>query len=120
MPFGFPSHQGLIAPLWRIWPDRFNVLALWVGTVVPDVVDGFENIAIRGQFQQWIGHSLVGATAVGVPVGLLLTSGVRVSTRRIVNMPHSGRVRGTGRRGLQPRAPHKVRCCRAAESGDAP
>ena len=98
VPLGFPSHQGLIAPLWRIWPVHFSVLALWVGTVVPDVVDGFLSIAIRGHFQQWIGHSLVGATAVGVPVGLVLTLAVRLSTRRLANMPHAGRFRNTVQR----------------------
>ena len=98
MPFGFPSHQGLIAPLWRNWPDRFSVLGLWVGAIVPDVVDGFENIAVRGYFQQWIGHSLIGASAIGVPVGLVLTWVVRRSARGFATTRGSGTVRDTVRR----------------------
>ena len=82
MPLGFPSHQGLLAPLWRRWPASFSVLALWVGAIVPDVVDGAENIAVRGRFEQWIGHTLLGATVVGVPVGLLLTAAGRRAARR--------------------------------------
>ena len=93
MPFGFPSHQGLIAPLWRNWPNRFSVLGLWVGAIVPDVVDGMENIAVRGYFQQWIGHSLIGASAIGVPVGLALTWIVRRSARRFATARGSGTVR---------------------------
>src|SRR5262249_22248589 len=69
MPLGFPSHQGLLAPLWRRWPGRFAVLALWVGALVPDVVDGTENIARRGRFEQWLGPSLLGAALGGGPPG---------------------------------------------------
>jgi hypothetical protein len=82
MPLGFPSHQGLLAPLWRCWPGRFSVLALWCGALVPDVVDGIESVAHRGHFQQWLGHTLLGATVLGVPAGLLLTALVRRAARR--------------------------------------
>ena len=37
------------------------------GAISPDVIDGTENVAVRGQFEQWIGHTLIGATAVGMP-----------------------------------------------------
>ena len=84
MPVGFPSHQGLLAPLWRIWPERFSILALWVGALVPDVVDGLENIVIHGEFRQWITHSLLGASLIGVPVALALTHLLRRVVRRVV------------------------------------
>jgi membrane-bound metal-dependent hydrolase YbcI (DUF457 family) len=90
MPLGFPSHQGLLAPLWRRWPDRFSIHALWVGAIVPDVIDGTENIVHRGHFQQWIGHSLLGALLVGVPVGLLLTAALRGAARRCARLRGSG------------------------------
>jgi len=83
MPLGFPSHQGLLAPLWRRWPAGIAVLGLWVGAIVPDLVDGTENLIVRGRFEQWIGHSLLGATVVGVPVGLALTALLRRAARRL-------------------------------------
>ena len=98
MPLAFPSHQGLIAPLWRVWPNRFSLLALWVGALVPDVVDGFENIAIRGHFQQWIGHTLIGASTIGVAVGLALTGVVRRSARRLASLQGDGAIRDSVRR----------------------
>src|SRR5262252_2027095 len=98
MPLGFPSHQGLLAPLWRRWPGRFAVLALWVGALVPDVVDGTENIARRGRFEQWLGHSLLGATLVGVPLGLALTAAVRRAARRLASLRPRGRLGGALRR----------------------
>lgn len=98
MPLAFPSHQGLLAPLWRIWPERFSVLALWVGALVPDVIDGSENILIRGEFHQWVGHSLLGATLVGVPVALGLTRFLRAGSRRIALRTSSGRRRGLAKR----------------------
>jgi hypothetical protein len=95
MPLAFPSHQGLLAPLWRRWPGRFAVLALWVGALVPDVVDGTENVAVRGRFEQWLGHSLLGATLVGVPVGLALTAALRRVARRLARVRARGRVSAT-------------------------
>jgi len=83
LPVAFPSHQGLLAPLWRLWPERFSILALWVGALVPDVIDGLENIVVRGEFRQWVGHSLLGASLVGVPVALVLTHLLRRAIRRI-------------------------------------
>jgi len=72
LPATFPSHQGLIAPLWRRWPESFNVLALCIGAGVPDAVDGIAGI-FRGHLGQWYGHSLLGLFLVGLPLGLVLT-----------------------------------------------
>lgn len=77
MPFGFPSHQGLIAPLYRRWPDRFSVLGLWVGAIVPDIIDGAASLALRGHPGQWIAHSILGLMIVCVPIGLPITWLVR-------------------------------------------
>jgi hypothetical protein len=67
----FPSHQGLIAPLWRKWPGRFNITALCVGAAMPDIVDGII-IVLRGQFGQGVGHSLLGLAVLGIPLGFAL------------------------------------------------
>lgn len=71
MPFAFPSHQGLIAPIWRRWPAAFDIPALFVGAAMPDVIDGLSAIG-RGHFGQDIGHSLVGLPFLCVPVGLAI------------------------------------------------
>lgn len=76
MPVAFPSHQGLILPLWAKWPQHFNGLALCVGAAVPDVVDGVVG-AFRGHLGQGVGHSLLGLAVLSVPVGLLVTAGFR-------------------------------------------
>jgi hypothetical protein len=73
VPFGFPSHQGLVAPLLRWWPGRFAALPLFVGALVPDVVDGVADITLRGHLGQWMGHSLVGLFLFCLPAGLGLT-----------------------------------------------
>ena len=75
MPLAFPAHQGLIAPLWRKWPDRFNVLALWVGAAIPDGVDGIIG-AFRGHLGQDYGHSLIGLFVFCLPLGLVATWGI--------------------------------------------
>ena len=67
-----PSHQGLIAPLWRRWPHRFNILALCIGAGIPDVFDGIAGLLLRGHLGQWHGHTLWGMHLLCVPVGLLL------------------------------------------------
>jgi len=72
VPLTFPSHQGLIAPLWRRWPGRFHILGLCIGAATPDVVDGILG-AWRGYLGQWYGHSLVGLFLLCLPVGLALT-----------------------------------------------
>jgi hypothetical protein len=75
MPLAFPSHQGLILPLWRWFPRRIDGLALCVGAAMPDVVDAVA-WPFRGELGQWLGHSLVGLL-VCVPAGLALAWLVR-------------------------------------------
>lgn len=83
MPWGFPSHQGLILPLWRRWPHAFHGLALCVGAGVPDIIDGAVGIA-RGRLGQGIGHSLIGLAVLSIPVGLVVTGLVRRFWHRFV------------------------------------
>ncbi len=71
MPFAFPSHQGLIAPLWHRWPNRFDVPALCIGAATPDIVDGIAG-AFRGGLGQWYGHTLIGLLLLVLPAGVLL------------------------------------------------
>ena len=72
MPVAFPSHQGLILPLWRHFPRQIDGVALSVGAAMPDVI---ETLAwpIKGELGQGFGHSLIGVVIACVPVGLLLT-----------------------------------------------
>ncbi|HEY2370402.1 MAG TPA: DUF4184 family protein [Polyangiaceae bacterium] len=72
MPFAFPSHPGLIAPLWRRWPHRFDALGCAIGAMTPDVVDGIFGLA-RHDLGQWYGHSLLGLFLIDVPAGWILT-----------------------------------------------
>jgi hypothetical protein len=81
MPFGFPSHQGLLAPLWRNAPARVSVLALWCGALAPDVVDGVASTLARGRPGQWLGHSLIGLFVVSTPVAIAMTWIVRALAR---------------------------------------
>lgn len=92
MPWGFPSHQGLILPLWRRWPHAFHGLALCVGAGVPDIIDGAVGIA-RGRLGQGIGHSLIGLALLSIPVGLVVTGLVRRFWHRFV-LPRSKRRAG--------------------------
>lgn len=71
MPLTIPSHQGLIAPLWRRWPHVFDAPALFVGAAMPDLVDGVISV-FCGYAGQGLGHSLLGLILFGVPGGLLL------------------------------------------------
>jgi hypothetical protein len=76
MPSTFPSpllaHQGLVIPLVRRWPGHFDVIALFVGAAMPDLVDILAGF-ITGTFKQWYGHSLIGIVMADIPGGLLLT-----------------------------------------------
>ena len=72
MPPTFPSHQGLVVPLWRRFPDHFNVLALYVGAATPDVVDA-SLAPLKGSLGQWYGHTLLGSFVLCIPYGLALT-----------------------------------------------
>jgi hypothetical protein len=70
MPVAFPSHQGLILPLWRRFPRAIDGVALSVGAAMPDVVDAAA-WPFRGELGQWMGHSLVGlavCVAAGFPL----------------------------------------------------
>ena len=74
----------------RRWPQHFSVVALWVGAIVPDVIDGAASIALRGHPGQWMGHSILGLFAFSVPVGLVLTALVRrLRIRRLAAVDHS-------------------------------
>lgn len=90
MPLAFPSHQGLIAPLWRRWPERFQVLGCCVGAAVPDVVDGVIGLA-RGHLGQGYGHGLAGLVVLCIPTGVALTEAIaalgRTLERRATGKP---------------------------------
>lgn len=90
VPFGFPSHQGLLAPLWRRWPGSFSILGLWVGAIAPDLVDGTLSIALRGHPGQWMAHSILGLLALAVPIGLPLTWLVRRAARACASISGAG------------------------------
>jgi hypothetical protein len=72
MPITFPSHPGLILPLWSRYPRRIDAVALSVGALAPDLVDA-SGYFFNGTLGQWIGHSLAGLVLFCVPIGLLLT-----------------------------------------------
>ncbi len=73
MPLIFPAHQGLILPVAHRWPNRFDALALSIGATMPDLVDSALGFTFSGYFRQGYGHSLIGATLLDFPAGLLLT-----------------------------------------------
>ena len=72
MPLTFPSHQGLILPLVRRWPEHFEPVALCVGAAMPDIVDAAIGFG-RGYLGRGYGHSLVGLFLFCLPGGLLIT-----------------------------------------------
>jgi membrane-bound metal-dependent hydrolase YbcI (DUF457 family) len=82
MPFAFPSHQGLVAPLWRRWPHLFDVPAMCIGAAMPDVIDGIVG-AMRGHLGQGIGHSIWGIVLLCVPVGIPIWYGLHWLARRV-------------------------------------
>jgi hypothetical protein len=83
MPLAFPSHQGLVLPIWRRWPRAIDGVALSVGAAVNDLV---EVIAwpIRGELGQLAGHSFVGVVLFCVPLGLAITWALRRTRWRIL------------------------------------
>ena len=81
MPFAVPSHMGLAAPLWRRWPNAFDISAVCIGSVMPDVVDGLVG-ATQGHLGQGIGHSFIGLVLLCVPGGLPLWFAVAAWARR--------------------------------------
>jgi len=89
MPLAFPSHPGLVAPLWRRWPRTFDPLALGIGAAVPDVVDGACGV-VRGHLGQWYGHSVLGLFLLDVPATLVLVALARaVPWSRIRALPRA-------------------------------
>jgi hypothetical protein len=76
MPLAFPSHQGLVLPLWRRWPRAIDGVALSVGAAVNDLV---EVVAwpMRGELGQGAGHSVVGVVLFCVPLGLVIACVIR-------------------------------------------
>lgn len=82
MPFTFPSHQGLIAPIWRKWPHRFDIPAMFIGSAMPDIIDGLVSLT-RGYLGQSIGHSLIALPLLCIPGGLLLLHCLRRYARVI-------------------------------------
>ena len=90
MPLAFPSHQGLVLPLWRRWPRHFDLLALCVGAAMPDVVDGVIGLT-RGRLGQSLGHSLAGLVALCLPGGLLVSWLARRVAQRLAPAGLPGR-----------------------------
>lgn len=82
MPLTFPSHPGLVAPLWRRWPGQFDALALCIGSVMPDVIDGIIGLA-HGRLGQGVGHSLIGTVGLSVPLGIVVWVGMRAYLQRM-------------------------------------
>ncbi len=93
MPALFPSHQGLVLPVLRWLPGRFDGVALCVGAAMPDLLDGAA-WPFRGELGQWLGHSLLGVVA-SVPAGLALTVFVRryVPARWLFRLERASRSR---------------------------
>lgn len=85
MPVTFPSHQGLILPVVRRWPNSFDALALSVGAAMPDITDSFLGFSINGYFKQWYGHALLGIFTLDLLGGLLITSLLANLFRRLLN-----------------------------------
>lgn len=89
MPPTFPSHQGLVAPLWRRWPGLFDAPALFIGAAMPDIVDALAGI-YSGRLGQGIGHSLIALPLLCVPVGLALWWLARLGARHLPPSPGAG------------------------------
>ena len=76
MPLLFPSHPGLIAPLWRRWPGALTPLAASVGAMAPDLVDGIVGLQ-RGHLGQAYGHSFFGLCILALPLGLAVNGAIQ-------------------------------------------
>jgi hypothetical protein len=80
----FPSHQGLILPVVRRWPNSFDALALSVGAAMPDITDTILGFLINGYFKQWYGHALIGIFTLDFLGGLVITWLIAVAIRRLL------------------------------------
>ncbi len=100
MPLAFPSHQGLIAPLWRRWPQYFDVPAMIVGAAMPDVVDGCVGL-VRGHLGQAYGHTILGLFLFCVPGGVLLWFLMHALMRQVPRLSGEGWWAATWNRGIQ-------------------
>ncbi len=86
MPFTFPSHPGLILPLWVRRLERYDAVARSVGSVIPDLVDhpiGY----LTGRPDFKLVHGLAGLAVVGIPLGLLIVAAVDPVCRRLSACP---------------------------------
>ncbi len=83
MPMTFPAHQGLILPAVRRWPDSLDALALSVGAAMPDITDSILSFPIKGYFQQWYGHALIGIFTLDLAGGLFLTWLIAIFAKRL-------------------------------------
>jgi hypothetical protein len=81
--------MGLIAPAWRRWPQHFDVAAVCVGSVMPDVVDGIAG-PFRGHLGQTVGHSFLGLVFLCVPGGVLLWWASIAAARRMSTKVDTG------------------------------
>lgn len=84
MPMTFPSHQGLILPVIRRWPNSFDALALSVGAAMPDITDTVLGFLINGYFKQWYGHALIGIFTLDLIGGLFITWSLAVLASRLL------------------------------------
>ena len=84
----FPSHQGLILPVVRRWPNSFDALALSVGAAMPDITDSILGFPLNGYFKQWYGHSLLGIFTLDLAGGVFTTWLITVLVRRLLSSPY--------------------------------
>ena len=86
MPFTFPSHPGLVLPLWVRRPERYDAVALTVGSVIPDLVDHpIAWLTHRPDFK--LVHGLAGLAVIGIPLSMLIVAAVNPLCRRLLASP---------------------------------
>jgi hypothetical protein len=71
LPFTFPSHPGLILPLWITRPARLDGLAVALGAVLPDFLDAAVEWP-SGNLSINFSHSLLGLVILVIPAGFVL------------------------------------------------
>jgi hypothetical protein len=73
-------------------PERFDAVALTVGSVVPDLVDHpLAWVLHRPDFK--LVHGLAGLVVVGIPLGTLIVAAVDPACRRLLSLPALARSR---------------------------